>query len=486
MRRLPLLALFCILLAAPFAAHAQLGDVLTFGSPVSGTIASDALERRYIFEAAAGDVIIARMNASTTGLDSYLTLLDPNGDVIIIDDDSGGNRNSLLGPIRLPAAGAYVLVASSCCPGSPEPSTGDYSLVIDRATPQPLSMGTTMPFELPAEDSVAVYTLDVQGPALVRFDVSGLQGSGVVILTAYDAQNAQRAYDVRGTDPNSSFYPTPPAYAPESGTFLVSIRRDLITTMDSSGATMPGVTGGSIVAQSIPLTPYTLGSAATGTLDDANPIAAYSFNGDASALLSLVGSATAGSEDFEVYLYAPDGNINYSASTAFSEDDRFNIDPLQLLGAGQYALLVQRTNTTGASVAGTSSGYSFTLAGSSVTSLVPGQAVSGTVDVNAPERTYRLDGVAGQRLRFTITPASETYAPSVYIQGPELPTGEGGANMGVPIFSASMSSATSASFSYEVTLPVNGVYLVRVGNGLFSPEGPTAGDFNLLMESIGG
>lgn len=486
MRKLPLLALLCILLAAPIAAHAQLGDVLTFGSPVTGSIASDALERRYIFEAAAGDVLIARMSATTEGLDTYLTLLDPSGAVIFSDDDSGGNRNSLLGPARIPAAGAYVLVASSCCPGSLEPSTGDYSLVIDRLTPQALTLGTNTTFELPAAESIVAYTLDVTGPALLRFDVSGLQGSGNIILTAFDAQNAQRAYDARSTDPNSVFYPTPPAYAPTSGTFLISIRRDLMTTMDSSGAALPGVTGGTLVAQSIPLTPYSLGSAASGTLDDANPVAAYSFAGDASALLSLVGSAAADSGDFELYLYAPNGSINYSASTAFTEGDAFTIDPLQLLGAGDYAILVQRTNATGAAVAGTSSAFTFTLAGSTISSLVPGQAVAGSVDAGTPERTYRLDGTAGQRLRFTIAPTSDTYAPSMYIQGPELVGSVAGANVGAPIFSANMSSATSASFIYEVTLPVNGVYLVRVSNGLFSPEGLIAGDFSLLMESVGG
>ncbi len=487
MRRLFLLTLLCLMLTSPIAAYAQLGDVLTYGSPVSGTLTAEALERRYIFEAAEGDIITARMSAVTQDLDTFVTLLDPNGATILADDDSGGNRNSLLGPVRVSTAGAYMLVASSCCPGSPEPSTGEYTLVIDRVAAQTLAVGSATPFELPVGESIAVFTLDVQGPALVRFDVSGLQGSGNVILTAFDAQNTQRSYDVRSSDPNTLFYPTPPAYAPSSGTFLIAIRRDLSSTTDSTGAPMTGISAGVVTALPIALVPYALGTTQTGTLDDATPSLGYSFTGDTSSLLSLAGSATADSGDFELWLYSPDGNINYSASTAYTDNSAFNIDPLQLGSAGTYAMLVQRTNETGAALTGSSSAFSFTLGGSTVSSLIPGQAITGSVDAVNLERTYRLDGVAGQRLRFTIAPTSDVFAPSLFIQGPELPVGDdSGGNVGAPVFSASMSSATSATFTYEVTLPVTGVYLVRVSNGIFNATGPVAGDFSLLLEAVSG
>jgi hypothetical protein len=487
MRRLLLLVLLTLLLGAPIAAHAQLGDVLTIGTPASGSITAETLERRYIFEAAAGEIISASMTATTEGLDTYLTLIAPDGVPVSFDDDSGGNRNSLLGPIRLQATGAYVLAASSCCPGSTEPSLGDYSIVVNRVTTQALTLGTPAAFELTANESLAVFTLDVPAAQLVRFDLSGLQGSGNILLTAIDTQGNVRAVDTRSTDPGSVFYPTPPAYAPQGDSYLVTLRRDLNTTTDSAGVAFTGVTSGTLAAQSIALTPYTLGSPQSGTLDDATPYLAYSFAGDASALLALTGGVPAGSGDFELLLYAPDGSINYSASTAFAETDSFNIDPIQLLGSGTYAIFIQRTNSTGASVAGTSSAYSFTLGGSAVSTLVAGQAISGSVDTMMLERTYRLDGTAGQRLRFTITPGGESFAPSVYIQGPELISAQGdGPNMGAPVFNASMSSAVSASFSYEVTLPVSGIYLVRVSNGVFSATGPVAGDFTLLMEAVGG
>lgn len=36
----------------------------------------------------------------------------------------------------------------------------------------------------------------------------------------------------------------------------------------------------------------------------------------------------------------------------------------------------------------------------------------------------------------------------------------------------------------EVTLPETGAYLFRVGNGVYSPEGPLVGNFSLLPEEI--
>jgi hypothetical protein len=487
MRKFAILALLLILSIPAIGANAQLGDVLTFGTPVTGTIARDALERRYIFNAGGGEIILARMNAIAPGLDTYLTLLDPAGVQIAVDDDGGGGRNSLLGPVRISTPGAYILVASSCCPGTIEPSTGDYSLVLTTLEPQSLSISTQAVFELPAPESVAAYTLEVQGPQLLLMDVSSLQGSGSIILNAFDSQNQQRTYDVRGTDPNSLYYPSLPAYFPESGSYIISIRRDPNMITDSAGSPVSGITGGTIIVQSIPIAPYQLNTPQNGILDDATPYLAFTFNADPNALLALSGSTATPESDFELLMYSPDGSISYSASSAYSMNDAFAIDPLQLVAGGQYVIFIQRTSATGASVAGSTSVYSFTLAGSGIGTLVLGQAVSGTIDETTYERVYRLDGTAGQRLRFTISPVNDTFAPSVFIQGPELGNPSGTSLSGSAVFNASMSSAVSATFSYEVTLPVSGVYLVRVNNGIYNPQGTLlAGDFTLLVESASG
>lgn len=64
----------------------------------------------YSFEGRAGQRIVVRM--SSPELDSYLLLLDPNGNSIAQDDDSGGNLDAQI-DVVLPVNGTYTLYANS-------------------------------------------------------------------------------------------------------------------------------------------------------------------------------------------------------------------------------------------------------------------------------------------------------------------------------------------------------------------------------------
>ena len=75
----------------------------------------------YYFEGQAGDIVTIRMTrmvdlsptATPAELDPLLTLLDPNDDPEISDDDSGGLPNSLIQQHELQASGTYTIVAGS-------------------------------------------------------------------------------------------------------------------------------------------------------------------------------------------------------------------------------------------------------------------------------------------------------------------------------------------------------------------------------------
>jgi hypothetical protein len=58
----------------------------------------------------AGKRYIIQMNSGT--FDTYLRLLDPAGQQIAVDDDSGGNLNALI-DIRAPSSGGYRIIATS-------------------------------------------------------------------------------------------------------------------------------------------------------------------------------------------------------------------------------------------------------------------------------------------------------------------------------------------------------------------------------------
>jgi hypothetical protein len=66
------------------------------------------------------------LEALSSGLDPYLDLLDPYGDVVASDDDSAGNHNSEI-IYRLRRRGTYTIVAGSYGGGS----TGSFELSLD-------------------------------------------------------------------------------------------------------------------------------------------------------------------------------------------------------------------------------------------------------------------------------------------------------------------------------------------------------------------
>jgi hypothetical protein len=65
----------------------------------------------YTFGAQADEVLSISMNATSGNLDTLLQLVDPNGNLIAVNDDSNGT-NSLINNIRIVQTGNYVIVAT--------------------------------------------------------------------------------------------------------------------------------------------------------------------------------------------------------------------------------------------------------------------------------------------------------------------------------------------------------------------------------------
>jgi serine protease Do len=78
----------------------------------------------YTFEGRAGQQVVIEMSSSE--IDPYLILLDPNGQDIVQDDDSGGGVNSRI-VARLPESGTYTIFANSYGPGE----LGSYTLELN-------------------------------------------------------------------------------------------------------------------------------------------------------------------------------------------------------------------------------------------------------------------------------------------------------------------------------------------------------------------
>ncbi|MBP0000280.1 MAG: trypsin-like peptidase domain-containing protein [Cyanobacteria bacterium SID2] len=99
--------------------------------PISGQLANgddilpvdNSYFDAYRFEGQAGEMVSIDMISQD--LDSYLILLDPNGEDIAQDDDGGGQQNARI-RVRLPESGTYLLLANSYSGGE----SGNYRLTL--------------------------------------------------------------------------------------------------------------------------------------------------------------------------------------------------------------------------------------------------------------------------------------------------------------------------------------------------------------------
>lgn len=105
---------------------------LRIGSTVSGQLTGrDPLSPRYGtlvdgYELAGEQGRRIRLTMSSGNLDPYLVLIDPNGEVVAEDDDSGGGFNAAI-EMALPMSGTYRVLATSL-----RYAEGDYQLDAER------------------------------------------------------------------------------------------------------------------------------------------------------------------------------------------------------------------------------------------------------------------------------------------------------------------------------------------------------------------
>ncbi len=485
MIKLFLAFLSVLVVVLPGVALAQGGGTITYGQVVTGEITQDAPEVRYTFTGAAGDVIVIRMNATQSGLDSYLELLGPDGQSLQTNDDSGGNLNSLIGPFRLPASGTYTVIATRFMrqQGS---STGPFELSINTGVLNPLSLNETITVTLDDAQPAAYFSYN--GTAGEMLTVSGQAVGG-------DASSGQGTFVLEVRDPaglvlrNMGDMPgigavIDPLVLNQTGEHLFTVARQ--TPM--GGTTQPA---GSVTVQftvrPIQTQPIERGQTVQGTLDDNNPSDHYVFNGVAGDLLRVEVAQGANGQPVDVQVIsAADGSYAGGNNTANSTNGVVSIDPLAVNNTGTYLIIVSRSNMMGTpEVGGLSPSYTLTFGATQTPALQPGVAVEGAfTDPNVYEQVYTFAGTAGQTIRVTLRALSANYGTSIDIQGPTDPSG-------YQPFYLTFSSSTSGTFSYEVQLPVGGTYLFRVHNSIsFGPSesatGPATGSqYSLMVEVVG-
>lgn len=67
----------------------------------------------FVFVAHAGEVISLRVNSMSPGLDPNVSLVDPEDQIEVSDDDSGEHGNSLIKNHALKKTGQYTVIVRS-------------------------------------------------------------------------------------------------------------------------------------------------------------------------------------------------------------------------------------------------------------------------------------------------------------------------------------------------------------------------------------
>lgn len=478
------IALITALLMVVSAVYAQdeTPQPIEFDEVITGTITDERPEIRYSFQVPEdGTSVTILMSAISddwfSRLDSFLFLLDADGNEITFDDDSGGSLNAFIGPQRL-NAGTYIIVATRCCFGGGH-SQGDFELVVRAVDVPTLGLNEPITFALDRDNPVGFgfFNSNEATSHFMRAQVTVVEGEG--------------NFQASGRGPIGQFY---------SGQYVADGFRVEPVPMDiADGAYFfsvvltPGTLAdrftGSPSTERLPVTvqmtiepieavEITLGDTISGTLTADNTTSYYTFSLDQASALRAELSSDGGDElAVEGVFYGPDGMIFNSGTTLF--DDFFFIDPLTVPRLGQQLILIGDISNM---EPGESINYTLTLTESQAPSIQIGDTVEGmTSDNYETEVIYAFDGEAGQTITVSGEGLGDNMAINVDIQMPRDDSMEsmagGGSLLGV------YGNTPRNSFEYTVTLPVSGRYFIRINNGVFNFEGPLPGAFRLSINA---
>lgn len=486
------------------------GTVLTDGTSVTGTIDDDTFEQRYSFFGNAGDVVTIEMTAETDGnLDSYLVLIDPDGNELAVNDDASITTiNASITEYTLPVDGTYTIIATRYdqADGS---SSGSFTLSLSGSGRDvPTDDGNTNP---PSSDS----TILIDGVSVTatiddatfeqQYTFNGNAGDVVTIeMTAGNNGNLDTYLSLLGPDGSelainddvgiSSTDSRIEFTLPETGTYTAVATRYNGAEGASAGdytITLTGSGTGIDDRSNPPTTPtdgnvLIDGSSVTGTIDDTNFEQAYVFSGNAGDDVVIQMVAADGSTlDSALVLLGPDG-------TEITSNDDMSISSINSLiefalpETGTYTIVATRYDGESGVSAGD---FTLTLTGSGTaipatddtatppttadTDITYGSSVSGSIDDDTFEQRYTFNGNEGDVITIEMNADTDTELdPFIALLDPN----------GVEIAFNDDTNDSLNSAIVDFRLPETGTYTV-IASRYNQADGLTAGSYTLSVTS---
>lgn len=392
--RLAVLIMVAVLMASlvPALSRAEAqGGAIAYGQSVSGQISNATFYEMWVFEGAKGDRVRITMTGSG-GLDPYLGLLQASTEEVIMeDDDSGGNSNALI-DMSLPADDGYVIIATRYDLDTGT-SQGAYELTLEGgagpSTPgQPTSnvnepemlepgiyymgdiqLDTPVSGTITNDNFAQLYTVELQaGEIAMAMFADGSQLDSYLIFMDADgnvlAEDDDSGADVGGGQLDSFIQ----LQVPQAGSYIIGATRAGVGSGSSSGAyaLAVGVPSGDQQQQEeegpegvLGMGELMLGTPADGALDNEYFAHIWYFSGNAGEMVTITMSSTDGLDSYLGLLDA-DGNVlaedDDSGGGAAGLDAQIAI---RLPETGDYIVVAARA---GFDAGNTTGSYSLTVA----------------------------------------------------------------------------------------------------------------------------
>ena len=143
-------------------------NTLNYNQQIDATLSSE--NNYHAFEGSANDIITVLL--SSADFDTYLEILDSDGQILEDNDDNGRNKNSAISNLTLPTDGTYYIVVASYNLNA----TGDYQLELLLVNPTIEPDSNTLTFNEP-------HTARLLPDTTVQWFFEGVQGQRISLTT---------------------------------------------------------------------------------------------------------------------------------------------------------------------------------------------------------------------------------------------------------------------------------------------------------------
>jgi len=491
------------------------------GVPITDSLDTGDVAKRYAVQAQAGQIISARMVVTGGTLNPALHLISTDGAILAegVLGRSGDNPSAAITGFVVPAAGTYLIVTDRQ-PDSAQ-TAGTYHLLYALESPgvavnPSVASGRPIAYGQPVRDVIQAGSESI-------WILQGSEGDTVNIVSVIN--------DVTGgplqptlPPPTRRFTPTPPENTPTGTPIQAGRVAPAIELQDTSGRTLARATPpdsgdqteAEITGFTLPATgryviilrpsttvlstlvvqkrqsllPSASGSAATTAtpsvplgaralvpktplqngLTANDPVDYWTFNADGGSVVQIVGTRINGDLRLDMVLFGPAGYV--TSVTANSTQGEITLGPVRLAAKGAYTLVVTRwLGALGRSSGGYRLVLSFAADASGLRSGpidAFGRPVTGGLNATKPTDTWTFNGSAGDVMDIRMAQLDGSLRPSFELLAPS----------GNSLLQAN-ASASETTASVRVALPQNGQYTIRAAR-----QGNSEGGYSLLVSRV--